>query len=113
MKKLIVISMVLMSGMLMAAHPNNSNESNNGCFLENKLEKNLKLPKALKKQANSGLVKVDFKVNDNNQLEVLNISGGKKEITAYVKQQLEILGEDICSLQKNVVYHININFKIV
>jgi hypothetical protein len=46
-------------------------------------------------------------------LEVLNISGGKKEITAYVKQQLKILGEDICSLQKNVVYHININFKIV
>ena len=114
MKKVIIVAMFLMSGILITTKANATTKNDdNSCLLENKLENNLKLPESLKKQSNSGVVKVDFKINANRQIEVLNISGNKKEVTAYVKQQLELLGEDICVLEKGIVYHINIKIKIV
>lgn len=114
MKKVIMVAMFLMSSIVITTKVNATNSNdNNSCLLENKLENNLKLPESLKKQSNSGVVKVDFKINANHQIEVLNISGNKKEVTAYVKQQLELLGEDICVLEKGIVYHINIKIKIV
>lgn len=115
MKKVIIVAMFLMSSILITTKANATTIKNddNSCLLEDKLENNLKLPESLKKQSNSGVVKVDFKINANHQIEVLNISGNKKEVTAYVKQQLELLGEDICVLEKGIVYHINIKIKIV
>lgn len=114
MKKVIIVAMFLMSSVLITTKANATTyNDNNSCLLEDKLENNLKLPESLKKQSNSGMVKVDFKINANHQIEVLNISGNKKEVTAYVKQQLELLGEDICVLEKGIVYHINIKIKIV
>lgn len=114
MKKVIIVAMFLMSSVLITTKANaTTNNDNNTCLLENKLENNLKLPESLKKQTNSGVVKVDFKINANHQIEVLNISGNKKEVTAYVKQQLELLEEDICKLEKGIIYHINIKIKIV
>ncbi len=114
MKKVIIVAMFLMSSVLITTKANaTTNNDNNTCLLESKLENNLKLPESLKKQSNSGVVKVDFKINANHQIEVLNISGNKKEVTTYVKQQLELLEEDICVLEKGIIYHINIKIKIV
>lgn len=87
--------------------------SDDNCTLKNKLEKQLRLPDYLKKKSNTGTVKVEFLINENDVIEIQNISGKNDEIKEYIKTQFAKMDKDVCSLEKNTTYFIDINFKIL
>ena len=83
------------------------------CTFKNKLEKQLRLPDYLKKKSNTGIVKVEFVINENDVIEIKNISGNNEAIKEYIKAQFAKMDSDVCSLEKNTTYFIDINFKIL
>jgi len=115
MKKIVLIAIVFGFSFTCFAHPINDNNdnNNNNCALEKKLSEKLKLPERLKKKSNNGIVKVAFMINDHNEIEVKNVSGSTEEIQAYIKGQFKKLGSEICSLEKNITYYIDINIQIL
>ena len=113
MKKIVLIAIVFGFSFTCFAHPINENSDNNNCVLEKKLSEKLKLPERLKKKSNNGIVKVAFMINDHNEIEVKNVSGSTEEIQAYIKAQFKKLGSEICSLEKNITYYIDINIQIL
>ena len=112
MKKVIlIVAFVSIFFNIYGNTPANHNDDN--CTLKHKLEKQLKLPDYLKKKSNSGTVKIEFIINNEDVIEIKNISGKNNEIKEYIKNQFKKLDSDICLLEKNTTYYIDINFKIM
>lgn len=112
MKKLILL--VLFVSVSIISFGNTAAKLNDdNCTLKNKLEKQLRLPDYLKKKSNTGTVKVEFVINENDVIEIQNISGKNDEIKEYIKTQFAKMDKDVCSLEKNTTYFIDINFKIL
>ncbi|HAQ70612.1 MAG TPA: hypothetical protein DCR48_06525 [Flavobacteriales bacterium] len=57
-------------------------------------------------------ISVLFTIDENNKVEILNLSGTSKETYKLVKQQLNGL-DNISDLTPNEVYKIEISFQVV
>lgn len=112
MKK-IILFVLFVSVSIISFGNTPANFKDDNCTFKNKLEKQLRLPEYLKKKSNTGIVKVEFVINENDVIEIKNISGNNEAIKEYIKAQFEKMDSDVCSLEKNTTYFIDINFKIL
>lgn len=113
MKKIIVI-IILLGGTLIsnASTPINKHDGNETQLVK-KLVSKINLTENLKKKSNTGIVTIEFKISETNTLEIKNISGKNKEFQNHIKSQLENQKIEVGSLEKNVSYFFDINFKII
>ncbi len=113
MKKLMLI-LVLVSGSLMSfANPTKVENLGNEKALIKKLSSKINLPDNLRKKSNTGILKVEFIINDKGVIEIKNISGKNEEITAFIKTQFESIEVEMNTLEKNTTYYIDINLNII
>lgn len=93
--------------------PLKNGKAENESAVVKKIINKLNLPENLKKKNNSGIIKVEFIINENNDVEIKNISGENSELSTYIKSKFEDSKIELNSLEKNTTYYIDINFKIL
>lgn len=113
MKKATLILALIGITFMSFGNPTKIEKPENESVLVKQLVGKLNLPEALKKKSNSGIIKIEFIVNDNNEVEVKNISGKNLEISNYIKSKFETSEIKLSSLEKNISYFIDINLQII
>ena len=93
--------------------PLKNGKAENESAVVKKIINKLNLPENLKKKSNSGIIKVEFIINENNEVEIKNISGENLELSNFIKNKFEASKIELNSLEKNISYYIDINLQII
>lgn len=112
-KKVTLILALIGITFMSFGNPVNNGKAENESAVVKKIINKLNLPENLKKKSNSGIIKVEFIINENNDVEIKNISGENSELSTYIKSKFEDSKIELNSLEKNTTYYIDINFKIL
>lgn len=86
--------------------------SNNG-DISKIINHQLKLPAELKQNKLDEKVNVKFKLNKAGEIELVDVSADNEEIKKYVKAKFTSLNLKSAALQSEIIYSININFKVL
>lgn len=105
MKTLLIISIALLTSISNAF----AGEGN----LNSIISKKLKVPTELKNQKLDEKVNVQFKIDNNGTIILLNVETQNRELKKYVEKEFPKLDLEQNIQKKDAIYLIDLNFKVV
>lgn len=106
MKKLtLVIAMAIMSV--------NMTFAENGSLVRSAISQQLKIPSELKIQKFNELVNVQFKIDPNGKVSVLNVETSNVDLKNSIINQFNKINFKNINENKEIIYNISINFKVI
>lgn len=106
MKKLILLTVALIIGITAAV-------AGNGKGINSVISKQLQIPKELKSDKLNEKVNIQFKIASTGEATVMNVETSNPELKNYILNQFKKMDFKTVAENKEVVYFIDINFKVL
>ncbi|CAN5510858.1 hypothetical protein BH10BAC1_BH10BAC1_16160 [soil metagenome] len=106
MKKLITLTIALLLSTLVTI-------AGNGKSINSVISKELKIPKELKGEKLNAKVNVQFKLTSTGEATVMNVETTSAELKSYILTEFPKLNFKNVTENKEGVYFIDINFKVI
>jgi len=77
------------------------------------ISKNLKVPTQLKNQKLNEKVNVQFKINKEGTITLVDVSSKNEELKKYVEKNFSKIDWSNTDIKPEIIYSLNINFKVL
>ena len=105
-KKLIILTVALFISITATV-------AGNGKNIHSLISNQLKVPQELKNSKLNEKVNVQFKIKENGEVTVLNVETANPELKRYIMNQFSKIDFKAVAENKDAIYFIDINFKVL